>query len=62
MGHQNGRCVYADLPASFYYLGNQGDAFFRDARASVPVKETFEVRFEPVTWTTPNVKGLPTKV
>ena len=54
--------LYADLPASFHYLGNQGDVFFRCARASVSVKETFEVRFEPVTWTTSNVKVLPTEL
>ena len=30
------------------YLGNQGDVFFRCARASVSVKGAFEVRFEPV--------------
>ena len=51
-----------DLPVSFHYLGNQGDVcvLFRCARASVSVKETFEVRFETVTWTTSNVKVLPT--
>ena len=51
---------YTDLPASFQYLGNQGDVFFRCARARVSVKETFG--FEPVTCTTSNVKVLPTEL
>ena len=34
---------YADLPASFQYLGNQGDVLFvlGDARGSVCIKDTF---------------------
>ena len=52
------RRLYADLPASFQYLGNQGDMFFviKDARASVLIKEAIELRFEPVSTTTSNVK------
>ena len=34
--------------------------FLRYARASVSVKETLDVRFEPVTWTTSNVNVLST--
>ena len=56
MGCKNRIRLYADLPASFHYLGNQGGVFFRYARASVSVRETFEVGFELVTWTTSNVK------
>ena len=55
-------CTLTYLPTSFHYLGNQGDVFFRYARASVSVKETFGVRFEPVTWTTSNVKVLPAEL
>ena len=54
--------LYNDLPASFRFLGNQGDVVFRCARASVSVKEAFEVRFEPVTWTTSNGMVLPTEL
>ena len=53
---------YADLPASFQYLGNQGDKSPGTARASVSIKETFEVRFEPVPSTKSNVKVLPTEL
>ena len=53
---------YADLPASFLYLGNQGDMSSGTARASASVKETFEIRVEPVSSTTPNVKVLPTEL
>ena len=36
--------------------------FFRCAHASVSVEEAFQLKFEPVTWTTSNVKGLPTEL
>ena len=49
-------------PASFQYQGNQGDVFFRDTRASVSVKETFEVRFGPESSATSNVKVLPSEL
>ena len=35
---------------------------FRDARASASMKEAFEVRFEPVSSTTSNVKVFPTEL
>ena len=35
---------------------------YRDARASVSIEETFEVGFEPVTWTTLNVQVLHTEL
>ena len=57
MGRQYRIRPYADLPAPFQYLGDQGDKYvFRDARASVYIKETFEVRFEPVSSTPSNMK------
>ena len=40
-------------PLRFITWGTREMCFF-GARASVSVKETFEVRFEPVTWTTSN--------
>ena len=42
--------------------GDPGWCVFKDARASVSVKETFEVKFDPVTWTTSNVKVLLTEL
>ena len=36
--------------------------FLRDARAGIFIKETFEVRFEPVSSTTSNVMVLPTEL
>ena len=62
MGRRNRIHPYADLPASFHYLGNQRGVFFGCARASVSVKETFDVGFDSVTWTTSNVKELPTEL
>ena len=46
---------YADLPASFQYLGNQGDMLFRDARASVSIKK---ISSEVTSPSTPKVKRL----
>ena len=47
-----------DCPASFLYLGKRGVFVFRDARASVSRRATFEARFEAVSSTTSNVKVL----
>ena len=54
--------LYANLSAPLQCLGNQGDMCFRDARASVFMKETFEVRFEPISSTTGTVKVMPTEL
>ena len=43
------------------YLGNQGDVPLGASSASVSIKETFEVRFEPVSSTASNVKVLPSE-
>ena len=56
---------YADLPASFQYLGNKREICFegRFPQRSYGVKETPAVRFETrVLPTTPNVKVLPTEL
>ena len=47
-------------PLRFITWGTREMCFSRCARASISVKGTFEVRFEPETWTTSNVMVLPT--
>ena len=47
-------------PLRFSTWGTRRGGVSRDARARVSIKETFGVRFEPMTWTTSNVKVLPT--
>ena len=49
-------------PLRFSTWASREMCVFRCARASVSVKETFEVRIEPVTLTTSNVKVLPTEL
>ena len=50
-GHRYRIRPYADLPASFQYVENQGDMSLGRAHASLSIKEAFEVRFEPVSLT-----------
>ena len=63
-----GRYYYFSCVRTLTYLlrfitwGTRELCLFRCARASASVKETFEVGFEPVTWTTSNVKVLPTEL
>ena len=54
----NGGTFWCVGTAYLCYLGNEGDGFI-DSRKRFD-KATCEVRFKAVTWTTSNVKVLPT--